>query len=216
MKKARFTWDPFSTHQPVLYEALLRTEGNVVEFGCGDGSTRMLHELCERQGKHLWTFDTDWKWLGKYTDYATKNHEIIFVDNWDTFLREGGGRRSWMYCDVAFIDQGPFEARAVTVQLLKETARFLVVHDCDYFPGTGLFGFNLDPINGIEHPGHRTYEDVFQYWKEFFPLEPWPHPPTGPPILVASNYESVDDWEVDFEKYVSNELLIELGEERNN
>lgn len=214
MRKARFLWDPFSTHQPVLYEALLRTKGAIVEFGCGEGSTRMLHELCEQQGRHLFTLDNDWKWLGNYKKYETARHELIFVDDWEALLRNPG-RRSWMYCDVAFIDQSPFEARALAVHLMRETAKFVVVHDTDYFPGTGLFGYNLDPINGSQHRGLRTYEDVFEHWKEFFPLEPWPHPPTGPPILVGSNYEPCD-WEVDFEKYVMNELLVRLGEERND
>ena len=214
MRKARFTWDPFSTHQPVLYEAVLRTEGAILEFGCGDGSTRLLHHLCAEQKRSLFTFDNDWKWLSRYKEYETDWHKLIYVDDWDKLL-VNVGRRSWMYCDIAFIDQGPFEARATTLMLVKETARFVVLHDSDYFPGTGLFGINHDPINGIGHPGLRTYEDVFKYWREFFPLEPWPHPPTGPPILVGSNYEKCD-WEVDFQKYVNNELLIQLGEERND
>jgi len=119
-----------------------------------------------------------------------------------------------MYCDIAFIDQGPFEARATTLMLVKETARFVVLHDSDYFPGHGLFGISLEGMNGTQHRGKRTFDDVFKYYKEFFPLDPWPHPPTGPPILVGSNYEDFD-WEIDFEKYVTNDLLIQLGEERD-
>lgn len=213
MKKPRFLWDPFSTHQPVLYEAVLQTEGAILEFGSGEGSTHLLHTLCEQQGRRLFTFDNDWKWLNNYKKYATSWHEIIFVDDWDILLRDVG-RRSWMYCDVAFVDQAPWEARKSAIQLLKETAKFIVLHDCDYFPGSGLFGKNLDTINGIDHLGLRTYDDVFKSWKEYFPLAPWPYPATGPPTLIGSNYEKCD-WEVDYEKYRDNELLIQLGEERD-
>ena len=134
VKKPRFLWDPFSTHQPVLYEAVLRTEGAILEFGCGDGSTRLLHHLCAEKERSLFTFDNDWKWLSRYKEYETDWHKLIYVDDWGKLL-VNVGRRSWMYCDIAFIDQGPFEARATTVQLVKETARFVIVHDIDYFPG---------------------------------------------------------------------------------
>ena len=213
MRKARFVWDWFSTHQPVLYEAFLRTEGLIVDFGCGEGSTRLLHELCKPTKRHLITFDNNKEYLSKYEDCATSWHEIIFVDSWVKLLLTHEDK-PWLNCDVALIDQAPYEARTLTVQVIKDTAKFVLIHDCDYFPGHGIFGSNVDPIDGAQHRGKRTYGDVFQYYKEFFPLEPWPYPPTGPPTLLASNFESCD-WDVDYEKYAMNELLIRLGEERD-
>ncbi len=213
MKKPRFIFDWFSSHQPLLYEAVLRTEGLIVDFGCGEGSTELLHELCEPTKRHLITFDNDMKYLSRYEHLATSWHEIIFVEDWVTLLLTHEDK-PWQKADVVLIDQMPWEARTLTVQVIKDHAKFVLVHDVDYFPGHGIFGYNRDPIDGAKHIGLRTYEDTFKHWQEFFPLEPWPFPPSGPPTLLGSNFLECD-WDVDYEKYVENELLIRLGEERD-
>lgn len=213
MKTPRFVWDWFSSHQPILYEALRRTSGMVVDFGCGEGSTELLHELCKPTERHLITFDNDMKYLSRYEHLKTSWHEIIFVEDWVTLLLTHE-EKPWLNCDVALVDQMPWEARTLTVQVIKDHAKFVLVHDVDYFPGHGIFGYNRDPIDGAKHIGLRTYEDTFKYWKEFFPLEPWPYEPSGPPTLLGSNFLECD-WDVDYEKYVENELLIRLGEERD-
>ena len=201
--KPRFLHDPFATHQPVLYEAVLCTTGPVIEFGCGHGSTPMLHHLCTRQNRKLLTLDTDKEWLDKFTGYATPQHAFIHVDNWDAALI--GDDRVVEPCDVAFVDQAPFEARYYTILAIRNTAKFIVLHDCDYFPDREMLGTTQVAICHAEQKGSRTYH--FKHYKEFFPLEPWPHPYTGPPTLLASNFESCD-WDIDFEKYREEELML--------
>lgn len=204
--EARHVYDAYSTHQPVLYEALLRTSGPVIEFGCGHGSTILLHRYCEEHGRKLYTLESDKEWLDVFTECATHHHEFIHVDDWDTILADG--EITTRPYSIAFVDQSPFEARYSTILALKDTTKFIILHDCDYFPEHGIFGENLDTLNGIHHLGHRTYDDVFVYYKEFFPLEPWPYPRTGPPTLLASNFEKCD-WDVNFERY---RLAVALGE----
>ena len=41
------------------------TRGPVIEFGCGDGSTALLHEICKESGRILVSLDDDLKWLDK-------------------------------------------------------------------------------------------------------------------------------------------------------
>lgn len=196
--KARHTYDPYSTHQPVLYEALLRTSGPVIEFGCGHGSTPMLHHHCTEHRRKLITLESDKKWLHKFFLPDEMYHKFIYVQDWDVVLASDEIiATAW---DVAFVDQAPWEARYATILALKDIARFIVLHDCDYFPEHGVFGENVRGLNGPKDRGLRTYDDVFRYYKEFFPPEPWPHPRTGPPTLLASNFESCD-WNVDFGKY---------------
>lgn len=187
--QARFTFDAYSTHQPVLYEAVVRTSGPVIEFGCGDGSTPLLHRLCEEHARKLLSLESDRAWLERFMCLATPWHRLGLVFDWDNVLRSNYiAAVPW---DVALIDQSTFEQRADAVIALKDKARFIVLHDCDYFVTHTL----LD------------YGELFKYHKEFLPLEPWPYPPTGPPTLLASNFESCD-WDIDFEKYKEMECFV--------
>ena len=56
----------FATHQVLLYEAVQRTTGPVIEFGCGEGSTVMLHEVCKDQNRRLVSVDNNPSWLSRY------------------------------------------------------------------------------------------------------------------------------------------------------
>ncbi len=205
-RQARFLYDDYSTHQPVLYEVLLRTQGSVIEFGCGAGSTKLLHHFCEKYDRHLLSIDDDEEWLHKFRGFETPKHEFIYVKDWRVFL-SSAGRRAWQYCDLAFVDNEPWAVRHWIIQAIRNTAKFVVLHDCDYFPGNDIFGKNIKQIDGIENKGLRTYDDIFKYYKEFFPLEPWPFPQTGPPTLLASNFEDCS-WDINYEKYKNVELFF--------
>jgi hypothetical protein len=195
---ARHTYDQYATHQPVLYTALRHTGGPVIEFGCGQGSTPLLHRYCEARKRELITLDTDAGYLDMFTDYASRWHTLRLVRDWNTVLSDDRivGRR-WA---VAFVDQSPWEARHLTIRAIRYTARFIVLHDCDYFPEHSLFGVSFAPLNGTDNRGERDYGDVFKWWREYFPPDPWPYPKTGPPTLLGSNFEACD-WDVDFGQY---------------
>ena len=47
--------------------------------------------------------------------------------------------------DVCFIDQSPWLARYETVKRMKDRARFVLVHDVDYFPMNNIFGKTIKP-----------------------------------------------------------------------
>jgi len=199
--KARHLWDQYATHQPVLYEALLRTDGPVIEFGCGYGSTPLLHRYCERHKRRLLTIDTSADWLDKFYHYSSRLHWIVPTLDWKATLS------GIVNCSVAFVDQEPWEARWWTIQAIKDKVKFIVLHDCDYFPAHGLFGESITPIKGPGDTGERSYDDVFKYWREYFPLEPWPYPVTGPPTLLGSNFEPCD-WDIDFARYQYEEDFV--------
>lgn len=74
------------------------------------------------------------------------------------------------------------------------------MHDCDYFPGTGIFGKVIKPsvyAQGIG--GIFDYSDVFKYFKVYFPPLPWPGF-SGPQTLLGSEFEN-DFPEIDYSKY---------------
>lgn len=204
-EKARHLYDPYATHQPVLYTALQHTGGPVIEFGCGHGSTPLLHRYCEARKRELLSLDTDMGYLDLFAGYASPFHKLVHVKNWTALLSDDRivGRR-W---SLAFVDQSPWKARHLTIQAIKFSARFIVLHDPDYYPEHGLFGVEVAPLGGSHNRGKRTYDDVFKYWKEHFPLDPWPYDKTGPPTLIGSNFEPCD-WPVDFGQYPYEESFV--------
>jgi hypothetical protein len=199
----KFTWqhwnNAFATHQPVLYEIARRCQGPIVEFGCGEGSTRLLHHVCAQRGVRLLTLDSDAEWLDRYSNALSSDlHEFRVVEDWGDELA-GTEREQW---GLAFIDQGSWEARADTAKRLADKAEYLIVHDHDALPGMGLLGRSIRPIFGPHDVGERDFDDEFTYWREFFPDAPWPLPTTGPPTLLASNRRDVTAISVDYSEHV--------------
>lgn len=217
----RFFWDDWSTHQPVLYKVAISTTGPIIEFGCGNGSTDLLHEICEKEGRTLITLEDDLEWLNKFAqkylgqgynpdnsgwhkfyyvpgknlnDRENPAHWISFMDNFEPLTS--------LHFDVCFIDQAPWLARYETVKRMKDKARFVLVHDVDYFPMNNIFGKTIKPIINRE-PGEFDFSDVFSTFRVYFPNQPWPGF-SGPPTLLGSNIEKSLP-EVDF----SQSIIIE-------
>lgn len=200
--------DSYATHQPVLYEIALLTTGPIVEFGCGNGSTNLLHEICKRDKRLLVSLDDNLEWLTKFSEkYSSDSdwHQFVFVpgknpedmDNpqhWVEFLNNFELLRHDV--GVCFIDQHPWLARFETIKFMKDKARYIIVHDCDYFPTVGLFGTIIYP-NINNHHGFFDFSDVFLNSEVYYPHENlW----IGPPTLVGSEFES-DFPSVNFNSY---------------
>lgn len=202
----RFPWDAWSTHQPVLYAVATSTKGPIIEFGCGYGSTDLLHEICEKEGRILITLEDNFDWLNKFAKkyeghgYNPDNsgwHKFYFVPgrntkkpanpaHWIKFMDEFELLEELSF-DVCFIDQSPWLARHETLKRMKDRARFVIVHDVDYFPRNRIFGTQIRQIKDRTE-GEYDFCDVFSTFQVYFPNHPWPAN-TGPPTLVGSNFE---------------------------
>lgn len=206
VEAVRFRKDGFSTHQPVLYSVVKATSGPIIEFGCGNGSTDLLHELCQSQGRVLISLDDNMGWQDKYRKkykgrgYEKNNkgwHKLYFVPGKDLEKKESA--KHWevfldnfellddITFDVCFIDQSPWLGRVVTLNLMKERARFVIIHDVDYFAVHGIFGKVKKPT-GNRIPGEFDFSDVFKKYMVYFPEGRWPGR-TGPPTLLGTNFE---------------------------
>lgn len=215
----RYKTDPYSTHQPVLYKMANETTGPIIEFGCGYGSTDLLHDICKSEGRLLISIDDNREWLEKFSSkymgdgYEADNsgwHKFYFVpgksqqdmenaDHWVKFLDELEILKTTVF-DLCFIDQHPWLGRWETIKKMKDITRYVILHDCDYFPVHGIFGTELKPIVNRQ-PGSYDFSDIFKFFKVYFPLNPWPGD-TGPPTLLGSNFESKLP-EINFAEYDS-------------
>lgn len=193
---------PHATHQHILRELVNKTDGPIIEFGCGYYSTDLLHALCQRSERLLITLDDDVKWLEKFKrkylgkGYEKDNsgwHKFFFVpgkkgqgaDHWKRFLESEKSLSSLRYA-ICFVDQSPWLARYETIQKFKNLSQYVVLHDCNYFPEKGICGKVIHPLDRKAHKeGVFDFSDIFPFFQVYYPKHPWPGD-TGPPTLVGS------------------------------
>jgi len=211
----------YGTHQPVLYEIVNRTKGPVVEFGCGNGSTDLLHEICKKQGRLLISIDDDLSWLNKYRQKYLGDgcspdnsgwHLFFYVpgkkgnshDHWLQFFKECSLLNNLNF-ELCFVDQSPWLARYETIKKFRNKVKYIILHDCDFFPRTGICGKVIKHSDSAAYvPGVFDFSDIFAYFKVYFPPAPWPLF-SGPPTLLGSNFIS-DLPDVDYIKYSQSNL----------
>ncbi len=110
-------WIPmndYSSHRHLLYLALKNTNGTVVEFGCGYGSTPLVKAYCESVGREFISLETDPIWASKF-----EGTEVI--DNFGNYVNDNIG--------LLFSDGKPGEERKDRLQQFAPLAKVIVVHD---------------------------------------------------------------------------------------
>lgn len=118
-------WD---NHRPMLLLALQLTNGPVIEFGCGAGSTPYLRAYCQQAKRVFATYDSNAHWAQSQGGYV--------ATNWDA-------PDLYQLCGLAFIDHAPGEHRKHAVERFKAGADVIVVHDAE-LGGAGAYG--LEPV----------------------------------------------------------------------
>jgi len=116
--------DGYSTHQRMLVKYLMRTSGPIVEIGCGDYSTPIIHEIAAAQGRTVCTLDSNVDWLNRFASYKTEWHSFLHVESWDDWQPEGR-------YGLAFIDHAPGPCRPVEFMKLQGVADVLILHDTE-------------------------------------------------------------------------------------
>lgn len=108
--------DNWSNFRPLLFLALNLTSGKVLEFGSGYGSTEYLLEYCEEKGREFLSYDSDKEW--------SQSVGSTYIEDWDK-------ADIWHKCGLAFIDHAPGEHRHVAIELLKDKADIICIHDSE-------------------------------------------------------------------------------------
>jgi hypothetical protein len=162
----------YSTFLPMLLEAMDRTNGDVLEIGAGVFSTPILHWLCEKQKRNLFTMESDWKWYYFVCQYfRTDHHKFVYAKKWQ--YDESLIKKEW---DVVLIDHSPSERRVEEIKKLANLAKYLVVHDAGSWK------------DNIYH--YSTIYPLFKYRFDFDIIDY--------PTVVLSNFHDLKDFGKDY------------------
>lgn len=133
----------YATHLAPLVAAVTFTKGSVLELGCGDYSTTILHAICTIQRRKLISTDYNLEWLLKFKDLETPLHTFVHVLDWNSFdpIDE-----EW---DVVFVDHSPGERRVEDIKRLSSKSKYVLVHDSQeagykYDPGFQMYKYKYD------------------------------------------------------------------------
>jgi hypothetical protein len=125
--------EPYASHQPILAAYAEKVHGGkIIEYGCGDFSTGLLHTICQRNNNTLITVESDAVWLDKvrlaYPGYHW--HSYVHVKEFAELL----DMRHDFSCDVAFIDSATWGSRLFCLQETQKAKHnyVAIVHDCDF------------------------------------------------------------------------------------
>jgi hypothetical protein len=126
----------YSHQEALAYAAAqaFKDKKDIVEYGIGFGSTPMLHGLTQAIGGHLYSYETDKRWLQKFLCLESSFHDIFHVKTLDSG-REPVLPRSVKGIGLVFIDQGEGYTRPFYARWFLECPDFhgyVVCHDLDH------------------------------------------------------------------------------------
>lgn len=123
----------YGTHQEAIHWALnkLATKDlKIYELGAGHFSTQLLHNATTNK---LVTIETDLEWLKMFRllESSTSSptspiHEFIYIDPYSWAHRLANLD---LTCDLCFIDSFDGPSRVIAMNLFKDFAKLVVVHD---------------------------------------------------------------------------------------
>lgn len=135
----------WSNHVILLWLALEQTKtGDVLELGCGDGSTSQLHEYCRDAKRKLLSFETDPEWIKRFIDLEWRDHKFYrIINNWDS---------TKTICpnpSVILVDNAPGHSRADLIKWYSDFTGIMVIHD------------SQPPPTAADY----RYETIWHFWK---------------------------------------------------
>lgn len=161
--------DDYSSHLPLLWEALEATEGEVIELGIGNGSTPKLHEYCKQRKRSLFSYENNLEWYRKFEHLRNSHHSIEYTQDWLEPIQ-----RHRYTIGVLFSDEAPGFIRKYNIAMFSQNAKIIVAHDTEEKSDHGYLFSLVEPL--------------FKYQKKFI-LD-------GVGATAFSNFIDVSKWTV--------------------
>jgi len=172
---------PYYTHVPFMIETLKMTTGDVLECGCGVGSTLNIKKTLNNTGRKLVSIESNLEWLNKYIHLADEFHELYHVDATDEDNIETGVK--WVdfikqynlnNFEIVFIDSSPWLSRKCCFEYFLDKAKIIIIHDFDYFPINNIIGSVISEERKIHnnkniHKVTINLDSVVKNYKLFYP-----------------------------------------------
>lgn len=160
----------WANHRFLLWDALEATQGDVIEMGCGDGSTPWLAQYCSDEGRKLFSYEGNQEWYNRMRQYEDRDFKINLLKDadinssiWDHVAATHPNPA------VVLIDHAPGERRKIDVGLFLNKAQIVVMHDTE--PAAD-HGYQM-----------RQFKAKFKYWVD--------HKSEGAWASMASNFIDV-------------------------
>lgn len=133
--------DGYATHLAALVGALtyLRPGEGVLELGCGDYSTPLLAEFCNRTGRAFRVMASDEQWAEQFDN-------IAFVKRVDWQTVDFGGPWGLVLLD----NEENTGKRLGHLPVLAKCARMVVLHDADAAMNRPHWGQSIKPFARVE------------------------------------------------------------------
>jgi len=200
--------NPYYTHEPFFIEILKNTTGNILECGCGDGSTKMIKEQIQNTNRRLISLESNLDWLNKYTHLADSTHELYHIEAGNDNNIETGNK--WVEFieknklndfEIVFLDSSPWLSRKCCFDYYLDKIKIIIIHDFDYFAKNNIIGKVINK-EVITHNGNYqekitcNLDGVIKNYKLFYPPNEYFASSSGPPTLVCSNIMSDDEFNI--------------------
>jgi len=117
----------WGTHITPLITAVANTDGPILEMGCGDFSTPILHAICAPTKRFLLSTESNKKWMNLFMDLKNDWHHFQFVPSIDKWADIGRD----IHWGVVLVDHAPALQRIVDIKRLRNNTDIFVIHDTE-------------------------------------------------------------------------------------
>lgn len=202
-----YRFNVYYTHLPFINEIVKYTNGDILECGCGEGSTILLHQEIQNTNRKLVSLESNIEYFNKYSYLADSSHSLYYIeaDNYDNV--ETGNK--WVdfiqnnifnNFDVVFLDSSPWFSRKCCFDYFLNKAKIIIIHDFDYFPNNNIIGYTTNVTltnnnNKFQEKIECNLDGIVQNFKLYYPPDEFFAYKTGPPTLICSNILNNDEFQ---------------------